>query len=99
MNKIVKITLWLPGQEALKEVLSKAKAHLGCGAPKQDSDGNYVITLYASPAEARKITALSYRSQVDENYEKVLAERQKEVSQTDRFKGGKVKPTGLGKRR
>jgi hypothetical protein len=99
MNKIVKITLWLPGQDALNEVLSKAKVHLGCGAPQRDTDGNYVITLYASPAEAKKITALPYRNQVDENYEKVLAERQKEVSKTDRFKGGKVKPTGLGERR
>jgi hypothetical protein len=99
MNKIVKITLWLPGQEALNEVLSKAKVHLSCGAPQRDTDGNYVITLYASPAEAEKITALPYRNQIDENYEKVLAERQKQVSKTDRFKGGKVKPTGLGERR
>lgn len=99
MDKIVKITIWIPGQQALNEVLSKAKVELDCGAPKRDSDGNFVVTLYASPAQAKKITALPYRHQVDENYGDVLAERQKEVSKTDRFQGGKIKPTGLGEKR
>jgi hypothetical protein len=99
MDKIVKITLWVPGQQALNDILSKAKVELDCGAPKRDTDGNYVITLYASPAEAAKITALPYRHETDDNYGRVLAERQKEVSQGDRFKGGKVQPVGLGVKR
>jgi hypothetical protein len=99
MDKIVKITIWLPGQQALNDVLSKAKVHLDCGAPKRDTDGNFVLTLYATPAEAKKITALPYKHQVDENYGDVLVARQKEVSKIDRFQGGKVKPTGLGVKR
>lgn len=98
-DEIVKITLWVPGQQALNEILSKASVELDCGAPKRDNDGNFVITLYASPTEAKKITALPYRHQADEEYGKVLAERQKEVSSGDRFKGGTVKPTGLGVKR
>jgi hypothetical protein len=99
MEDITKITLWVPDQQALKEVLAAAQVGLHCGAPSLESDGTFRITLYASPAEAKKITALPYRHEVDENYGKVLAERQKEVSTTDRFKGGKVKPTGIGKKR
>lgn len=99
MDKIVKITVWIPGQQALNEILSQAKVSLECGAPKKDSDGNFEVTLYASPDEAKKITVLPYQHQIDEHYGEVLAERQKEVSQVDRFEGGKVKPTGLGVKR
>jgi hypothetical protein len=99
MEKIVRLTLWVPGQEALNEILATAKVTLDCGAPKRDIDGNYVVTLYASPSEAAKITALPYRHEADDSYGSVLAERQQEVSKKDRFKGGKVKPQGLGVKR
>ena len=99
MEDITKITLWLPDQRALTEVLAQADVTLDCGAPRRESDGTFKITLYASPAEAQKITALNYRYEADADYGKVLAKRQKEVSKTDRFKGGKVKPTGLGEKR
>lgn len=99
MEDIVKITLRVPGQEALNEVLASANVGLDCGAPKRDTDGNYVLTLYASASEAAKITALPYPTEVDAEYGKVLAARRQEVSQTDRFKGGEVKPEGLGVKR
>jgi hypothetical protein len=99
MEDVVKISLWLPDLEALNRVLSAAQVSLDCGAPRRESDGNYRVTLYASPAEAQKIAALPYRHELDENYGQYLADRQKEVSKTDRFKGGKVKPTGLGEKR
>lgn len=96
---VVRITLWVPDQRALYEVLAKAKALLGGGAPRHESDGTFKVTLYASPAEAKKIAALPYRQEADPDYGRVLAERQKEVSRTDRFKGGKIKPTGIGEKR
>jgi hypothetical protein len=99
MEDIVKITLWLPDQQALNTVLSKAKVSLDCGAPRRESDGSYRVVLYASPGEAKKVKALGYRQEADANFGTVLAERQKEVSKTDRFKGGKIKPTGLGEKR
>jgi len=99
MEDVVKISLWLPDLEALNRVLDAAQLSLDCGAPRQESDGTYRVTLYASPAEAEKIAALPYRHELDENYGQYLADRQKEVSKTDRFKGGKVKPTGLGEKR
>jgi len=93
---IVKIKLWIPNQQALNDVLSKARVSMECGSPSRDEGGNFVITLYASKAEAKKITSLDYRHEVDEKFGHMLEERQKEVSTTDRFKGGKVKPKGLG---
>jgi len=99
MEDISKITLWLPNQQALSEVLSKAHVSLDCAAPRRENDGSYRVTLYASPSEANKVKALGYRHEVDPKYGEVLAERQNEVSKTDRFKGGKVKPKGLGQKR
>lgn len=99
MEDIVKITPWLPDQQALNDVLSPVKVSLDCGTPKRESDGSYRVILYASPTEAKKIKALGFRQEADANFGKVLPERQKEVSKTDRFKGGKVKPTGIGEKR
>jgi hypothetical protein len=96
---VVKLTLWLPDQQALSKVLAKAQVSLDCALPRRESDGTIRVTVYASPAEAKKIMALKYRHEADVNYGKVLAERQKEVSKTDRFKGGNVKPTGIGEKR
>jgi hypothetical protein len=98
-EEVFKITLWLPDQSALKEVLATGKVALDDGAPRRESDGTYRIELYASPAEGQKIIALGYRNEVDKTYGEVLAMRRKEVSKIDRFKGGKVKPTGIGKKR
>jgi hypothetical protein len=96
---VVKITLWVPDQAALKNILSTANVEHDCGSPKRDSDGSFIIDLYASPAEAQKITALGYRHEVDPNYGEILQQRQQEVSKTDRFKGGTVTPVGLGIKR
>ena len=99
MDDTVKITLWLPDQQALNALLSKATVSLDCGAPRRESDGSYRVIVYAAPAEAKKIKALNYRQEVDADFGKTLPERRKEVSKVDRFKGGQVKPTGLGDKR
>jgi hypothetical protein len=96
---VVKIQVWIPNQHALSEVLSAAKTSLECGSPKRDASGNFIVTLYGTKAEDRKIAKLKYKTEMDENFGKVLAQRQKEVSKTDRFKGGTVKPEGLGVKR
>lgn len=98
MDNISKVSVWVPNLEALNELLSVATVDLECGTPKQDGD-YFVVTLYATPAEAKKITALNFRTEVDVNFSEVLKLRQKEVSKGDRFQGGKVKPEGLGIKR
>lgn len=96
---VVKITLWIPDQKALNEVLSLARFSLECGSPKRDESGDFVVTLYAPKAEAQKLAGVKYRVEMDERYGDVLEQRQKEVSKTDRFQGGKIKPEGLGVKR
>jgi len=96
---IVKIKVWVPDQRALDKVLSAAHLSIDCGSPRRDESGHFVVTLYGPKAEAQKVVALKYRVEMDENYGNVLEQRQKEVSKTDRFKGGKVKPEGLGVKR
>ncbi len=44
----------------------------------------------------KKITALHYKSEVDEKFGETLKLRQDEVSKTDRFDGGNILPKGLG---
>lgn len=58
---IVKIKLWVPDQKVLNEILSMAKVSLDCGSPRRDESGDFVITLYAAKAEAKKIAGLKYR--------------------------------------
>ena len=96
--QIAKVSVWVPNLESLNRVLSTVTAHLECGGPKQDGE-HFVVTLYMSPTEARKLKALGLRYEADESFGDVLKERQREVSKTDRFKGGKVKPEGLGIKR
>jgi hypothetical protein len=93
---IVQVKLWVPDQKTLKDVLSLGHFTLDCGSPKRDQTGNFVITLYGPKAETDKLKQLKLRQEVDEKYGDVLEARQKEVSQTDRFQGGKIKPEGLG---
>lgn len=93
---VVQVKVWVPDQKALKEILSVGRFSLDCASPQRDESGNFVVTLYAPKAEANKLTQLKYRYEVDETYGEVLEQRQKEVSKTDRFQGGKIKPEGLG---
>ncbi len=63
---IAKITLWIPDQKSLTEILSKAKVKLDCGSPKTDTAGNFVITLFATESQARKVAVLGYKHELDE---------------------------------
>lgn len=96
---VVQITIYVPDQAALKQVLATAHVSLDCGAPKRDERGLFKLDLYATAAEAAKLATLPYEQTLDHDYGKRLAERQAQVSQTDRFQGGRIKPVGLGIKR
>jgi hypothetical protein len=99
MDTLVKITLQVPGADALREVTSLARLSPECGAPKRNSDGSYLVVAYGTAAEAAKLAGSPYLVELDEHFGEQLAERQKEVSRKDRFKAGKRKPEGLGEKR
>jgi NAD(P)H-nitrite reductase large subunit len=96
MERIVQITVWLPDQRTLKEILSRTEAKLGCGSPRRDTEGNFAVTLFGTSSDVNKIKELGYRNIVYEEYLENFKKRQAEVSKIDRFQGGKIKPTGLG---
>jgi hypothetical protein len=99
MAQVTKITVWVPDQKALNEILSAANVHTECGSPKRDSDGTFIVTLYGPAAEAQKIAALGHRHELDDSFGEALEQAQAQVSKTDRFQGGKIKPEGLGVKR
>jgi anti-sigma factor RsiW len=99
MANIVKIEVWVPDQAALAKVLSAAQLSLECGSPKRAADGSHIVTLYGTDSAAAKVAALGYRHTIDKQFGETLKKRQAQVSKTDRFKGGKVKPEGLGEKR
>ncbi|HEY7055284.1 MAG TPA: hypothetical protein VH458_02105 [Vicinamibacterales bacterium] len=91
--------VWLPDLNALNEVLSAADVKTDCGSPKRAADGSFIVTLYGPSAEAQKIAALSYRTELDDHFGELLEQAHEQVSKTDRFQGGKIKPEGLGIKR
>ena len=93
---VVQVKVWVPDQKALKEVLSAGQFSLDCASPQRDANGQFQIIVYGPKAETDKLKKLKFRLEVDEKFGDVLEERQKEVSKTDRFEGGKIKPEGLG---
>src|SRR4051794_5328031 len=99
MDKLYKIQVWVPDPQALNEVLAAAKVTMDCGAPRRETDGQFIVTLYAVPQEANKLTALPYRHEVDEDFGAALNQAHDQVSKTDRFQGGTIKPTGRGEKR
>ena len=94
---VVKVSLQIPDQTKLAEVLALAPgAHLNCGAPRTDGQGNFIVDLYVTAADAKALTKTPYVVSIDEKYGDELKKRQKEVGKGDRFKGGTVVPTGFG---
>jgi hypothetical protein len=100
MDPVVKITLHVPDQQALKEALALVPGvHLDCGTPRPHPEGGFVLNVFGSAADARKLSKAKVVLEIDEQYGEQLKARQAEVAQGDRFKGGTVKPEGLGIKR
>ena len=94
---VVKVSLRIPDQKELAAVLALTPGvSLNCGAPRTDEQGNFVVDLYVTAAEAKTLAKTPYVASVDEKYGDELKKRQAEVGKGDRFKGGTVAPTGLG---
>ena len=99
MSQVTKITVWIADLKALNEILAAAQVHTECGSPRRDADGSFIVTLYGTAAEAQKIAALGYKHELDDSFGDALEQAHEQVSKTDRYQGGKVKPEGLGVKR
>jgi hypothetical protein len=71
---------------------------VGCRAPhfEVNPDGSGTMLVYATEERIRELQAAGYRVETGENVSELGRERQKEVGEGDRFKGGRVTPRGLG---
>lgn len=96
MDKLVKIDIWIPDPETLQKIVESTTMKLEEARPHTDENGNPIYTFYGLLPEAKKMAKMGYRYEIDETFGEELLKRQKEVSKIDRFKGGTIKPKGLG---
>ncbi len=97
MPKLVKITLSVADQHALKEALDQVPGiSLECGPPRLQEDGTFAVVMYGSETQATALAKSGTILELDKEFGARLAERRKEVGVGDRFEGGAVVPQGLG---
>jgi hypothetical protein len=99
MAQVTKVTVWIADLKTLNDILAAAHLHTECGSPRRDTDGNFVVVLYGPAAEAQKVAALGYKHELDDSFGDRLELAHEQVSTTDRYQGGKIKPEGLGVKR
>jgi|GEM_PF-2222712 len=86
--------------ENLKRLLQTFELDVGCRHPhlEPNPDRTATLTVYATEERIREIQAAGYKIERGENVSALGRERQKEVGEGDRFKGGRVAPRGLGEK-
>jgi len=86
--------------ENLARLLQTFELDVGCRHPhlEPNPDRTATLTVYATEERIREIQAAGYQIERGENVSAVGRERQKEVGEGDRFKGGRVAPRGLGEK-
>ncbi len=86
--------------ENLARLLQTFELDVGCRHPQLEPnpDRTATLTVYATEERIREIQAAGYKIERGENVSALGRERQKEVGEGDRFKGGRVAPRGLGEK-
>ena len=96
-NAVVMITLGITDQRELGELLTLVpKISLNCGAPRAQSDGTYRIEVFGTAADAEKLAKTGRVLTVDEDFGARTKAALASIGHGDRFRGGTIKPTGLG---
>jgi len=98
-DAILRVRLVAPS-EALLALLKSEGPDLGCGAPRVSPDGTAAVDAYLTEAQRKRLEKEHPRVKqtVLGDATAVGQERQAEVGKGDRFQGGKVRPTGAGKK-
>jgi hypothetical protein len=87
-------------RESLATLLQKFELDVGCRPhPVVNPDGSSTLLVYATQERIRELQAAGYRVEPGENVSALGRERQAEVGEGDRFKGGRIAPRGLGEKR
>lgn len=85
-------------RETLTRLIQEFKLDVGCRHPEIEAraDGTGTLLCYATKERLAEIQSAGYHVEQGENVSALGRERQKEVGQGDRFRGGRTAPTGLG---
>jgi len=86
--------------ETFARLRQEFELDVGCRAPhfEVNPDGSGTMLVYATEERIRELRAAGYRVEVGENVSELGRQRQKEVGEGDRFKGGRVTPRGLAEK-
>src|SRR5947209_19567481 len=86
--------------ETFAKLRQEFELDVGCRAPhfEVNPDGSGTMLVYATEERIRELRAAGYRVEVGENVSELGRQRQKEVGEGDRFKGGRVTPRGLAEK-
>lgn len=88
------------GRDAFGRLMQEFNLDVGCrGAQIEvNPDGTGTILAYATEERIRELQAAGYKVEKGENVSELGRQRQKEVGEGDRFKGGHAAPRGLGQK-
>jgi hypothetical protein len=96
---IFRVSLRAPDRAALARAIHELGLDIDHQHPEEELNVKEVqITAFLTQNQIDELKGRGWELQVEENLSEVGRERQKEVGKGDRFKGGKVKPTGLGRK-
>lgn len=96
---VFRVLLYAPDRRSLAKVIRELDLDIDHQHPSEREDQKEVeIQGFLTQYQIDELKSRGWRLQVEENLSELGRERQKEVGRGDRFEGGKVKPTGLGRK-
>jgi hypothetical protein len=85
--------------ESMKELIAKFDLDVGDRPHVEPAaEGRGTLYAFAPEKQIREIEAAGYTVEVGENASEIGRQRMTEVSEGDRFEGGRVPPRGLGQK-
>jgi hypothetical protein len=96
---VFEVSLRAPDREALAGAIRDLGLDIDHQRPGvAEAQGEIGVTAFVTAAQIEELRGRGWKVRVEKNLSEVGRARQKEVAAGDRFKGGKVAPTGLGKK-
>jgi hypothetical protein len=98
MTSIVRIVIIADSPQRLREIIAQEDLDLNCGGAIHAPTGEWKVEAYTSPEIADRLRQSGHRVEIDTQFEERASERQSDVATGDRFQGGRVRPSGRGKK-
>lgn len=96
---VFEASLRAPDRAALAGAVTELGLDVDHQHPEERAaDAEVVIRAFVTAAQIKELEGRRWKVRVARNLSEVGRARQKEVARGDRFKGGTIAPTGLGKK-